>query len=353
MAEGLDLASQRQHPAPSHARLALLGLCAVQAVVATFLLLGWLVAALLLHLGVCAVLFLLPRLDTPRAGWPGAILRVSIAALPALGPLAALAGLCALAFGPPPLDPDPAGGPLPDDPMEARLAAFAAPASPSAAPLPSGLLLEALGDVLRWGTPGQKARVLKVATQPGRRGGDALLCLALLDPDPALRARAEAARPAAARYLLQKIGALHEAARNAESARLRDLARHLDAAAYGGLLEPTRATQCRADAAGLWQSLVEQAPDDSEAQAALGRDLLVLGDLHAARDALEAALACGVATPGVLGWLAECLFRLRDFAALEALIARWRPVLQAEQVEPGALAPAWRLWLASAPSYAS
>jgi citrate synthase len=34
--------------------------------------------------------------EPPPGAWPGAVLRVTLAALPALGPLAALAGLCAL-----------------------------------------------------------------------------------------------------------------------------------------------------------------------------------------------------------------------------------------------------------------
>ena len=321
---GTGRAGLRPRRAPDRAVPVLLGLGAGQALVGAALLQGWLPAAGLLHLGLCALLPLLRQLDPPPAGWSGAVLRVTAAALPALGPLAALAGLVAVVAGPPRGWADPRGAPLPEDPMEARLTAIAVPTAPGAAPLPAGLLLEALGDVLRWGTAAQKARALDLVAQGGRPGADALLRLALLDPDPALRARAEAARPAAARRLIDRAAALHEAARGGATGALRALARHLDAAAHSGLLDPARAAQFRAEAAGLWQSLVEQAPEDGEAQAALGRDLLVLGNLPAARGALEAALARGVATPGVLGWLAECLFRLRDFAALEALVAGWR-----------------------------
>jgi hypothetical protein len=52
----------------------------------------------------------------------------------------------------------------------------------------------------------------------------------------------------------------------------------------------------------------------------------------------------------VIGWLAECLFRARDFAAMDALVARWRPVLETEAAAVGALAAAWRLWLAQPPA---
>jgi len=327
----------------------LFGLAVAEALVAGALWQGWWVAAALLHGGACASLLLLRLIDPPPAGWPGAVLRVSAAALPALGPLATTAGLIALALGPPG-DAMPAPASVLDaDPMEARLAALGAPIPANTIPLPTGLLLEALGDVLRWGTATQKARALDLAAHGGRAGGDVLLQLALLDPDPALRARAEAARPGAARRLIEQADALRPAALGPDPMAARLLARQLDHAAFSGLLEPERATQFRAEAAGLWQAMLEPAPEDAEAQAALGRDLLVLGDLPAARAALEAALARGVATPGVLGWLAECLFQARDFAALESLVARWRPLLEADLAEAGVLTPAWRLWLAEAP----
>ena len=329
--------------------LALLGLAVLEALVGAALWQGWWMAAVLLHAGACASLLLLRLMEPPPVGWPGAVLRISAAALPGLGPLATTAGLLALAIGPPRgAMPAPARA-LNEDPMEARLAALGAPVSPGAAPLPTGLLLEVLGDVLRWGNATQKARALDLAAQGGRPGGDVLLRLALLDPDPALCARAEAARPGAARRLIEQADARRAAALGPDPMMARRLARQLDHAAFSGLLEPERATQFRAEAAGLWRSLLESAPQDAEAQAALGRDLLVLGDLPAARAALEAALERGVATPGVLGWLAECLFRARDFAALESLVARWRPLLEADLAEAGVLRPAWRLWLAETP----
>jgi hypothetical protein len=330
--------------APDRAGLAVLGLAALQALVAGVLLQGWVAAGVLLHLGCCALLPLLLRQDPPLTGWSGAVLRVMAAALPGLGPVAALAGLVALFAG----APRQLGlvRPLPDDPLEARLTAIAAPpAARGGAPLPEGLLLEALGDVLRWGNAAQKARALDLAALGGRRGGETLLHLALFDPDPALRARAEALRPGVERRLLSEVEALREQEDGPDSPGARALARQLDRAAYSGLLQADRAALCRAEAAGLWQAIAERAPEDAEAQAALGRDLMVLGDLPAARAALEAALAHGVATANVLGWLAECLFRARDFASLEALVARWRPVLESATDHDGPLSPAWRLWL--------
>jgi hypothetical protein len=321
------------------ALLVLLGIALAQSLVATALLLGWLAGALLLHIPACLALLLVRRLDPPPAGWPGAVLRVTMALLPSLGPLAALGGLLAVAMGAPRGFRLPAGPP-PEDPLEARLAAIAA-----APGVPDGLLVEALGDVLHWGTAPQKARALDIAQDALRPGGEALLRVALGDPDAAVRDRAEQVRPAVERRLLARAETLRAAARAGRLADRRALARHLDRAAFSGLLDPARADACRAEAAGLWQALGEALPEDAEAQAALGRDLLALGDLAAARLALESALARGVATPAVIGWLAECLFRLRDYAAMDALVTRWRPVLEEEALGVGALAAPWRLWL--------
>ncbi len=328
--------------------LLLLGIALAQALVAAALLLGWFHGALLLHGPVCLALLLARRLDPAPSGWPGAVLRVTMALLPALGPLAALGGVLAVVMGAPRGFRLPEGPP-PEDPLEARLSAIAA-----APGVPDGLLVEALGDVLHWGTATQKARALDIAQQALRPGGEALLRVALGDPDPAVRDRAEQVRPAVERRLLARAEALRAAARAGRVADRRALARHLDRAAFSGLLDPARADACRAEAAGLWQALGEAMPEDAEAQAALGRDLLALGDLAAARLALEAALARGVATPAVIGWLAECLFRLRDYAAMDALVARWRPVLEEEAAGIGALAAPWRLWLAepAAPAWA-
>lgn len=317
------------------ALIALAGLGLGQGLALAAALLGWLPAAAMLH-AACILAALALRPPAGRSGYAAGVLRFAASTLPALGPAAVLGGIVALLLGAP---RPAAAGALPDDPVEARLAAIAA-----ARNLPDGLLLEALGDVLRWGHAGQKARAVDLAAARLRPGGEALLRLALADPDPLLRARAEAARPAAEKRLVAEAEALRAGGR--DPAARRALARHLDRAAFSGLLDPARATAFRTEAAGLWRGLAEAAPEDAEAPAALGRDLLALGDLVGARVALEAALARGLTTPATLGWLAECLYRARDLAGLDALVARWEPVVGAEAAGHGPLAPAWRLWLA-------
>jgi tetratricopeptide (TPR) repeat protein len=216
---------------------------------------------------------------------------------------------------------------MPEDPIDARLAAVAV-----ARDLPDGLLLEALGDVLRWGTPKQKAQAIGLAARDLRPGGEALLRLAVADP--AVRDRAEALRPVAERQLLARAEALRAA-----GGASRGLARHLDRAAFSGLLDPEQEAAFRAEAMAVWQRLAETHPGDAEAQAALGRDLLALGRFAEARRALEAALSLGVATPAVIGWLAECHFRARDFTALDALCcSAGAPATEAGAARPPRLA---------------
>jgi Flp pilus assembly protein TadD len=313
----------------------LAGLTAAEALVVFALAQGWWAAAALLHAAACGAAFLLPRDHSGSA--PAGVMRAVRATLPALGPAAVAGGLAALAFArlvpaAPPLRD------LPEDPIDARLAAVAA-----ARDLPDGLLLEALGDVLRWGTPRQKEQAIGLAARDLRPGGEALLRLAVADPDRTVRERAEALRPTAERQLLARAEALRAA-----GGPSRGLARHLDRAAFSGLLDPEQEAEFRAEAMAVWQRLAAAQPNDAEAQAALGRDLLALGRLGEARRALEAALALGVATPSVIGWLAECHFRARDFTALDALLQRWRPVIEAEAARPARLAMAWRLWLGAA-----
>jgi tetratricopeptide (TPR) repeat protein len=232
-------------------------------------------------------------------------------------------------------------GPLPEDSVEARLAAIA-----GARDLPDGLLLEALCDVLRWGNAAQRARAVEIAAAKPGIGGEALLRLALADPDPGLREAAEEARSVAEARLVAAADALRR--NGGDLPPRRALARQLDRAAQSGVLDPLRSAAFQAEAAGIWRGLAAADPEDAEAAAALGRDLLALGDLPGARAALEAAVMRGRATPALLGWLAECLFRARDFAALEALVARWQPMVAEEAAGQAALGPAWRLWLAGA-----
>lgn len=331
----------------------LAGLGLGQALVALALALGWWIPALALHLGCCLGLFLLHVSVREAAGWPGSVLRLAAAVVPGLGPLVLPGVVAALLLGLPRRLPR-VMPPLPEDPLDARLEAIAL-SRPGT--LPDGLLLESLGDVLRWGHAGQKARALDLAADPARPGGIALLRLALEDADRDVRARAEMLRPAVERRLVAQMERLRGAARGHAAATgrvaLRDLARALDRAVASGLLEAPRAGAFQAEAAGLWQALAEAAPPegDAEAELALGRVFLALGDLPEARQALEAAVTRGAAGSLAIGYLAECLFRSRDFAALEALVLRWRPLLEAEPLHGGPAGPhaaAWRLWLAEA-----
>jgi tetratricopeptide (TPR) repeat protein len=311
----------------------LLLLTVAELLVVAALVQGWWPAAGMLHLAACAALPFLPGGGAEARH--AAALRVVRILLPTLGPAVVAGAWLALALALV-LDRGRAGaapGEPPEDPVEARLAAVA-----DARALPAGLLLEALGDALRWGTGRQRVAAIDLAVHALRPGTEALLRLALADPDPKVRAHAEAALPVLERGLMRQAAALRRGAPRA-------LARHLDNAAFSGLLDPARAASCRTEAMEAWRRVVQEDREDGEALAALGRDLLALGRLEEARAALEDALSRSVATPAILGWLAECLFRLRDIAALEALVGRWEPMLAQEARGASPLAPAWRLWL--------
>jgi hypothetical protein len=149
---------------PDRAALALAGLVAGEAAALAALAAGPWPAALGLHALCCAAPLIARGSPEGRAGQ---VLRATWPLLPALGPIAALGAIAAL------LLPRPKA--MPEDPFEARLAAVAA-----ARRLPEGLVVEALGDVLRWGTPAQRERAR---------------ALLAVDPRPAPSALLRAARP--------------------------------------------------------------------------------------------------------------------------------------------------------------
>jgi hypothetical protein len=346
-----------QHELPVPLALVFAGLALAETLVLIALLAELWLAAGLLH--TASILSLGPLLratgatDPTRRGGALPALRVTAALLPALGLLAVAGGLTALLLRS--WQPAPPA-PLPEDPMAARLAAMARPQGADGPPLPPGFVLEALADVLRWGTQSQRMAAVDLAARGERGGAEAVLLLALRDPDPALRSHAEAVRPAAARRLMAALAQRRAAltgSRFGSDPRIPDATRRLalaiEEAVRTELLDPDSSRMLQEEAVALWRALALAQPGDVEVEAAVGRGLLRLNRLTEARAALEAAMARGVVAPGVVEWLAECLFRLRDFGALDALIAAWRPLLETiveERSSP--LAPVWRLWLARA-----
>jgi DUF971 family protein len=321
--------------------LLLAGLVAGEAGVALALWHGAWAEALALHLPLAA----LPAVALHR-GWSAAPwLRVLAPLLPPLGPLAAalalpLAALLALRGRPAAGAASWSAHLFPQPESDALAQRAEGLARHAAQHDPDGI--GAFRAVLHGGTLAQQEHVLAVMAREFRTGFAPLLREALASPAPGLRAQAAAGLSLAQGRAEEQLQALRRAGEPAPV-----LARALDDAANSGLFEADRAAQLRAEAVRLWQRHLAARPDDAAAQAALGRDLLALGDAGAAQASLRQALARGLATPAVLGWLAEALYAAGDLDAVAALLAEHRAVL----AEPGAaLAGPVAWWLAEQPA---
>lgn len=319
-----------------------LGMVALgQAVVVVCLALGLFWAAAAAHLLACGLLIAL--LGTLRTGpWAGPA-RLLAALLPPLGPFAVIAALAALAAAPllgrqasdaeawratlfPPADADSIGSRM-------RQLHDQAAAQQGVEHVVS------FADVLEHGELPQQERVVALMAREYRPDFAPLLRAALNAPARPLRAQAAAALTLIETRLTSEAQALRFA-RNGPA-----LARKLDEMANSGLLEESRARALRSEAASLWRARIAAAPEDTEAAAALGRDLLQLDDVAAGRQALERSYATGVVTPGLLGWLAEARFRAGDLEAVAALLHAHRAELEPLLASNSPLAPALRLWL--------
>lgn len=305
---------------------------------------GW--VALAAHLLACGSLIAaLPRLGEGR--WAG-IWRLLAILLPVLGPIALLAGLAALALAPrlarqvgdaeawrASLFPDAAAATLDD-----RLKHLAEDAEARR----EADRVVAFADVLRQGELPQQERVIALMAREYRPEFAPLLREALSASARPLRAQAAAA------LSLIEARMMAEAQAMRASGDALGLARKLDDMAHSGLLEAGRARSLRSEAAGLWRARAASQPRDAASAAALGRDLLQLEEVAAAREGLEDACAQGLVSPGLIGWLAEARFRAGDLAGVEALIRAHAddlaPLLRADSP----LAPALRLWLEGVPA---
>jgi hypothetical protein len=306
--------------------------------------LGW--VALAAHILACASLIaVLPRImDGPWAG----PLRLLAITLPVLGPFALLAGMVALAASPR----------LRRDGTDAE--AWRASLFPATDAVDMNDRLKhlaenaqarrgadrvvAFADVLERGDLSQQERVVALMAREYRPDFAPLLRAALNAPTRPLRAQAAAALT----MIETRLSAEAQSMRQAGDAVA--LARKLDEMANSGLLEAGRARALRSEAAALWRSRLAAAPQDAEAAAALGRDLLQLDEIPAAREALEDAYALGLMSPALIGWLAEARFRTDDLAGVETLIRTHRAELMPLLATNSPLALALRLWLEEVPA---
>jgi hypothetical protein len=300
-----------------------------------------LVGCALALLGVCAM----GRADSGSA--LAGFARLIAIAMPALGPLVLLPALLAMVVRPVIVRRTVKGGALrtaifpiiAGDTLEAEARALAT----SVAARSDDVV--AFADVLRWGEPRQQERVVALMGREYRPAFAPLLRQALASPQPGLRAQAAAALSLAEARQALRLSELRRTAATGSSRDRLDLARHLDAMADDGLLDSLRAAELRDEAAQIYRGRVAANPDDLEAVAALGRSLVQLGRLEEAAMHMRRALGRGAATPAILGWFAECLFRLRDYNALAGFVRAHRARFEEAAAQGDGGASAVGLWL--------
>lgn len=305
---------------------------------------------LVLHGGTCILSVVALRRPVTGESLELAVLRLLRPLLPALGPFAAAAGLLVLVAAPllrrgarsdamwrNHLFPETGA-----DPLTQRVAAL----DRAAADGGTGEVA-AFADILRWGSLEQQERVVVLMSREFRPGFAPLLREALSSVTPGLCAQAAAGLAMVeARFEAQE-AELRCAVLSGRITSLLALARHLDELANSGLLDLSRSAAVRAEAVDIYQSHLASHPDDSDVQAAFGRDLMQVGRLDDAIAAMRAALARGMATPSLLGWLAECLYRQQEIDQVSQLIAEHEAVLRPTVQGGSPLAASLGLWLST------
>ncbi len=209
--------------------------------------------------------------------------------------------------------------------------------------------LAAFVDILRLGTPEQKEAVVTILSRNFRPAFAPALRLALQDPVPSVRVQAAtAAAEIENDFLARSI----ELTRDIE-ARPDDVEAHVrlasfyDDYSYSGMLDPLREEENRKLALVHYREALKRRPGDLSLEAAVGRCLVRSGDLARAERWIARSLRRGLDDRGLFVWYLDCLFALRRFDELRALIAKNRDILLGDgQSRPGDPVPASvRLWL--------
>lgn len=305
-----------------------------------------------LHVGTCALPVIALRRPVVEESLAVALLRLLRPLLPAMGPFAAAAGVLVL-VGAPLLRRGTRGDAtwrshlFPEtgtDPVARQVVALDRAGTDGDA---GGVA--AFADILRWGSLEQQERVVVLMSREFRPGFAPLLREALSSATPGLRAQAAAGLAMVEARFEAQGTELRRAALPGGKAALLALARHLDELANSGLLDGSRSGAIRAEAVDIYEAHLALQPDDADIQAALGRDLMQIGRLDDAVIAMQAAAARGLATPSLLGWLAECLYRRQEIGHVSRLIAEHEAVLRPVAEGQAPLAASLALWLATPP----
>lgn len=201
-------------------------------------------------------------------------------------------------------------------------------------------------DVLDHGTLEQKQAAVALMARHFRPAFAPALRLALRDPQNAVRVQAATAvSMIEARATARALELERRRREQGDDPRLLlDLARHEDAYAFTGLLDPSRERESRSRALAAYRAYLECRPDDDEARTELGRLLFRLGR-HAEALACFDTVRARHDTPGIRLWIMECLFHLQRYDALRRLArASEHALAGAGEPLPVETAQVLRLW---------
>lgn len=166
-------------------------------------------------------------------------------------------------------------------------------------------------DVIRHGAVRQKFAVIALIARSFRPAFTPVLKTALQDEANEIRVQAATAIAKLTDENLKRMQRLEDeaAAKPGDVGTLERLARAYDDFSYSGILEARHEHSTRSRALDLWLKIAEAQPDHPVAQMAVGRLLMRLERYELAANWMERTIAEERASPQMLVWYMECLFR--------------------------------------------
>jgi hypothetical protein len=166
-------------------------------------------------------------------------------------------------------------------------------------------------DVVRHGAAHQKFAVISLIARAFRPAFTPVLKAALNDDANEVRVQAATAIAKLTDDYLKRLQKLEDRAAEAPNdlETLEQLARAYDDFSYAGILDPNHEHSTRSRALDLWLKVAEAKPDHPVAPMTVGRLLMRLERYDLAASWMERAIAENRASPQMLVWYMECLFR--------------------------------------------
>lgn len=177
-------------------------------------------------------------------------------------------------------------------------------------------------DILATGSTEQKRATITLMARFFRPAFAPALKRALADPEPAIRVQAATAASeieSGFQERAEKLSAAVKATPENPASHLA-MARHFDDYAFSGLLDPEREDDNRNLALESYLRCLDLDADNLDARAAIGRLLLRKGEYHEAATVLGEAVVSRQATPAMLDFYLEALFKLGNYQRIRAVI---------------------------------